>query len=150
MRLRRGRIFLRVLSVSEEPCSQKAESGIITAEQVRYHDCYVKHSKKERRQRRMADTKRLYYEDVYIKEFRGTVAECRKTDKGYRILLDQSAFYPEGYQSHRRSGGRGGTDPLYRGTSGSGNRSGRKDRLGAEIRPDAAAFRRAYGKRTDP
>ena len=44
----------------------------------------------------MADTKRLYYEDVYIKEFRGTVAECRKTDKGYRILLDQSAFYPEG------------------------------------------------------
>ena len=44
----------------------------------------------------MADTKRLYYEDVYIKEFRGTVTECRKTDKGYRILLDQSAFYPEG------------------------------------------------------
>ena len=40
----------------------------------------------------MADTKRLYYEDVYIKEFRGTVTECRKTDKGYRILLDQSAF----------------------------------------------------------
>ena len=44
----------------------------------------------------MANTKRLYYEDVYIKEFRGTVTECRKTDKGYRILLDQSAFYPEG------------------------------------------------------
>ena len=47
MRLRRGRIFLRVLSVSEEPCSQKAESGIITAEQVRYHDCYVNTVKKK-------------------------------------------------------------------------------------------------------
>lgn len=44
----------------------------------------------------MTDTKRLYYEDVYIKEFKAMVKECRKGERFYEILLDQSAFYPEG------------------------------------------------------
>jgi alanyl-tRNA synthetase len=44
----------------------------------------------------MTDTRRLYYEDVYQKEFTATVLECREVKKGYHILLDQSAFYPEG------------------------------------------------------
>lgn len=41
-------------------------------------------------------TRRLYYEDVYIREFDAKVLECRPSNKGYEILLDQSAFYPEG------------------------------------------------------
>lgn len=44
----------------------------------------------------MIETQRLYYEDVYMKEFHATVTECRETKRGYHILLDQSAFYPEG------------------------------------------------------
>jgi alanyl-tRNA synthetase len=44
----------------------------------------------------MTGTKRLYYEDVYQKEFDAQVLICEKVQKGYRILLDQSAFYPEG------------------------------------------------------
>ena len=44
----------------------------------------------------MTETRRLYYEDVYRKEFHATVTECREAKKGYHILLDQSAFYPEG------------------------------------------------------
>lgn len=44
----------------------------------------------------MIETRRLYYEDVYIKEFSARVLECREAKKGYRILLDESAFYPEG------------------------------------------------------
>lgn len=44
----------------------------------------------------MVETRRLYYEDVYIKVFPAQVKECRKGKKGYEILLDQSAFYPEG------------------------------------------------------
>ena len=44
----------------------------------------------------MTETRRLYYEDVYTREFHGEVRECRKAEKGYKILLDQSAFYPEG------------------------------------------------------
>ena len=44
----------------------------------------------------MIETRRLYYEDAYIKEFTATVLECREEKNGYGILLDQSAFYPEG------------------------------------------------------
>lgn len=42
------------------------------------------------------ETRRLYYENVYMKEFHAKVLECREAKKGYHILLDQSAFYPEG------------------------------------------------------
>lgn len=44
----------------------------------------------------MIETRRLYYEDVYKKEFTATVLDCRPLKKGYAVLLDQSAFYPEG------------------------------------------------------
>ena len=44
----------------------------------------------------MTETRRLYYEDVYKKEFTATVVECREQKKGYAIILDESAFYPEG------------------------------------------------------
>lgn len=44
----------------------------------------------------MAETRRLYYEDVYTKEFTATVLECREAKKGYHVILDESAFYPEG------------------------------------------------------
>lgn len=55
----------------------------------------------------MIETKRLYYEDVYKKEFNATVLACRKEKEGYSILLDESAFYPEG-----------GGQPADRGTIG--------------------------------
>ena len=44
----------------------------------------------------MTETRRLYYEDVYKKEFTATVVECRERKKGYAVILDESAFYPEG------------------------------------------------------
>lgn len=44
----------------------------------------------------MIETRRLYYEDVYKKEFEATVLECREAKKGHQVLLDESAFYPEG------------------------------------------------------
>ena len=44
----------------------------------------------------MTETRRLYYEDVYKKEFTAKVLECREEKKGFQILLDESAFYPEG------------------------------------------------------
>lgn len=44
----------------------------------------------------MTETRRLYYEDAYIKKFTAVVLECREEKNGYGILLDQSAFYPEG------------------------------------------------------
>lgn len=44
----------------------------------------------------MTETRRLYYEDVYKKEFTAKVLECRESKKGYEIILNQTAFYPEG------------------------------------------------------
>ena len=44
----------------------------------------------------MYETKKLYYEDVYKKEFTAKVLECRQGKKGYEVILDQTAFYPEG------------------------------------------------------
>lgn len=46
--------------------------------------------------RTMLETRRLYYEDVYRKEFTATVLDCRERKSGYAVILDESAFYPEG------------------------------------------------------
>ena len=40
----------------------------------------------------MIETKRLYYDDCYIHEFRATVIET--ADEGRRVYLDRTAFYP--------------------------------------------------------
>lgn len=53
-------------------------------------------SRDAERMRQMTETKRLYYEDVYKKEFTAKVLECRERKKGYEIILNQTAFYPEG------------------------------------------------------
>lgn len=44
----------------------------------------------------MTETIRLYYKDVYQKVFTAVVLECRQVKNGFAVLLDQSAFYPEG------------------------------------------------------
>ena len=39
---------------------------------------------------------KLYYQDCHIKTFKAVVTDCIKTEEGYQITLDQTAFYPEG------------------------------------------------------
>ena len=41
-------------------------------------------------------TEKLFYKDVYQKTFEATVTECREGKNGYEIILDRTAFYPEG------------------------------------------------------
>ena len=41
-------------------------------------------------------TRKLYYEDSHLASFRGKVLSCTKTSSGWEILLDATAFYPEG------------------------------------------------------
>jgi len=41
-------------------------------------------------------TRRLYDEDAYCSVFKATVLSCHPCDKGYEVVLDQSAFFPEG------------------------------------------------------
>lgn len=42
------------------------------------------------------DTEKLFYGDSYIKEFFAEVISCEKVKNGYAVILDRSAFYPEG------------------------------------------------------
>ena len=39
---------------------------------------------------------KLFYENRYLKEFDGCVVSCTEDKKGWAIVLDQTAFYPEG------------------------------------------------------
>lgn len=40
-------------------------------------------------------TEKLYYKDAYIKDFCTNVLQCEKCDKGFKIVLDATAFFPE-------------------------------------------------------
>ncbi len=41
-------------------------------------------------------TDKLFYQDGYQQEFTARVISCEKMKKGYAIVLDQTAFFPEG------------------------------------------------------
>ncbi|MGN1001952.1 MAG: alanyl-tRNA editing protein [Oscillospiraceae bacterium] len=41
-------------------------------------------------------TEKLYYENVYLRAFTARVLSCAKGGKGWEVVLDRSAFYPEG------------------------------------------------------
>lgn len=40
-------------------------------------------------------TKKLYYDDAYIKNFEATVISCEKSGDSYLTVLDRTAFFPE-------------------------------------------------------
>ena len=42
------------------------------------------------------ETRKLYYEDSHRKQFTATVLSCGEGKKGFEIILDATAFYPEG------------------------------------------------------
>ena len=42
------------------------------------------------------ETRKLYYEDSHLARFSARVVSCEKTEKGWEIILDATAFYPEG------------------------------------------------------
>ena len=42
------------------------------------------------------ETRKLYYEDCHMRTFSATVVSCEQEEKGWQIILDATAFYPEG------------------------------------------------------
>jgi len=42
------------------------------------------------------ETRKLYYEDSHMQRFTATVLSCTDIGKGFEIILDATAFYPEG------------------------------------------------------
>lgn len=41
-------------------------------------------------------TEKIYERDCYCKEFKAKVLSCSKDDSGYNVVLDRTAFFPEG------------------------------------------------------
>lgn len=41
-------------------------------------------------------TQKLFYENQYIKEFNATVVSCTEGKRGFEVILDKTAFFPEG------------------------------------------------------
>ncbi len=41
-------------------------------------------------------TEKLYYQDSHMSRFDARVTECRKAEKGFAVILDKTAFFPEG------------------------------------------------------
>ena len=56
------------------------------------------------------ETEKLYYLDPFIQEFPASVLSCEPGKNGYKIVLDRTAFYPEG-----------GGQPADHGTLGTAN-----------------------------
>ena len=42
------------------------------------------------------ETEKLYYQDPFLKEFTATVLSCEEAKNGFKVVLDRTAFYPEG------------------------------------------------------
>lgn len=41
-------------------------------------------------------TKKLYYEDAYMKEWQTTISQKIEREDGHYVLLEETAFYPHG------------------------------------------------------
>ena len=44
----------------------------------------------------MNETKKLYYDDPFLGSFRARIVSCEEVKGGYAVVLDATAFYPEG------------------------------------------------------
>ena len=67
-------------------------------------------------------TQRLYYENAFLQEFTATVVSCEPEKSGFAVVLDRTAFYPEG-----------GGQPGDRGTLGGVNVTDTRERGGEVV-----------------
>ena len=57
-------------------------------------------------------TEKLYYQDSHLFTFEAAVLDCRKEKKGYSVVLDRTAFFPEGGGQFADTGVLGGVRVL--------------------------------------
>ena len=59
------------------------------------------------------ETRKLYYEDCHLAAFSARVLSCEQTKKGFAVILDKTAFYPEGGGQASDIGTLGGVKVLH-------------------------------------
>lgn len=57
-------------------------------------------------------TEKLYYADSHMKEFDAEVISCEQTETGYRVVLNRTAFFPEGGGQYADTGSLGNVHVL--------------------------------------
>ena len=75
------------------------------------------------------ETKKLYYDDPFLSEFDALVLSCEKEESGFSVVLDRTAFYPEG-----------GGQPCDTGTLGGAQVLEVRDRAGVIVHRCGAAL----------
>lgn len=53
-------------------------------------------------------TEKLYYQDSHISEFDAVVVNCEPAEKGYKVVLNRTTFFPEGGGQYADTGTLGG------------------------------------------
>lgn len=57
-------------------------------------------------------TEKLFYQDGYMREFDARVISCEQTGEKYQVVLDRTAFFPEGGGQYADPGRLGGAEVL--------------------------------------
>ena len=64
------------------------------------------------------ETRKLYYENCHLVRFTARVCSCEQGEKGWNVILNQTAFYPEGGGQASDIGTLGGVKVIHASEAG--------------------------------